>query len=590
MFSLFDQDVQQKLKASPAITTTTSGATIPYPFPSPADWRDHWIYFLLVDRFDNPAAPPTPNNYPCYQYQGGNLAGIRQRLAYLKSLGVGAIWISPVLMNPQWFKDYWGGYGMQNFLRIEPRFCSDPVRALADPAYAEAEFRSLVDEAHALGMYVILDIVLNHAGDVFGYKGFGNTAPYANHEYEIAWRDENGNMQNNWTAIEHVSTLTHDQGIWPVELQKNAYFRRQGTSNDNGDFDRMKEFVTDYKNPLNGNHDVRKYLILAYQYLIAALDIDGYRIDTLMYVEPEFARIFGNSMREYALSIGKKNFFTFGEVWKDDDESGIAEFIGRNTSKDGDLVGVDAALDFPLRKRLHAVAKAQISPAILADHMDKRRELLRQIVSSHGDASRYYVTFLDNHDLADRFHNKDYPAQTTIALSCLMTLQGIPCIYYGTERGLENFRNSCRDRENSREALWGQQNAFDINTNEFQLIRDLSGLRAKEPAIRYGRQYFRMCSGDGLHFGYSPFAGGILAFSRILNEQEILVVANTNPVQTTTIFIQVDFNLHVEGSNWEVIFPAGQDGVAKTTTVTTGNSRSVQVRLLPGELLVLKPL
>lgn len=590
MFSLFDQDVQQKLKASPAITTTASGATIPYPFPSPDDWRDHWIYFLLVDRFDNPAAPPTPNSYPCYQYQGGNLAGIRQRLPYLKSLGVGAIWISPVLMNPQWFKDYWGGYGIQNFLRIEPRFCSDPARALADPAYAEAEFRSLVDEAHALGMYVILDIVLNHAGDIFGYKEHGNTAPYTNHEYEVAWRDEQGRMQDGWTAIENITTLTHEQGIWPAELQQNAYFRRRGSSNDNGDFDRMKEFVTDYTNPLNGNHDVRKYLILAYQYLIAALDIDGYRIDTLMYVEAEFARIFGNSMREYALSIGKKNFFTFGEVWKDDDETGIAEFIGRNTEKDGDLVGVDAALDFPLRKRLHAVAKAQIPPAILASHMDERRRLLRQIVSSHGDASRYYVTFLDNHDLADRFHNKDYPSQTTIALSCLMTLQGIPCIYYGTESGLENFRNSCRDRENSREALWGQQNAFDINTNEFQLIRDLSGLRAKEPALRYGRQYFRQCSGDGIHFGYSPFAGGILAFSRILNEQEILVIANTNPVQTTTIFIQVDFNLHIEGSNWEVIFPSGQDGVAKTTTITTGNSRSVQVRLLPGELLVLKPL
>jgi glycosidase len=175
--SLFDPIIQEALKATPAITHTESGQEIPYPYPSPADWRDHWIYFLLVDRFNNPGAPPNPNQYPCGVYQGGTLAGIKQRLPYLKELGVGAIWLSPVLINPQWFTDYWGGYGTLDFLRVEPRFCSDPVRALQDPAFAAREFRILVDEAHALGIYVILDMVLNHVGDVFAYEGHGDTAP-----------------------------------------------------------------------------------------------------------------------------------------------------------------------------------------------------------------------------------------------------------------------------------------------------------------------------------------------------------------------------------------------------------------------------
>lgn len=90
---------------------------------------------------------------------------------------------------------------------------------------------------------------------------------------------------------------------------------------------------------------MRNALILAYQYAIARYDIDGFRIDTLKYIEREFAQTFGNAMREYALSIGKKNFFSFGEVF--DGEERIAEFIGRNTRDSSELVGVDAALDFP---------------------------------------------------------------------------------------------------------------------------------------------------------------------------------------------------------------------------------------------------
>ena len=61
-------------------------------------------------------------------------------------------------------------------------------------------------------------------------------------------------------------------------------------------------------------------------------------------MERDFARTFGNAMREYALSIGKKNFFTFGEVF--DNEEKIAQFIGRDAGAVEDPIGVDAALDF----------------------------------------------------------------------------------------------------------------------------------------------------------------------------------------------------------------------------------------------------
>ncbi|HJT90056.1 MAG TPA: alpha-amylase family glycosyl hydrolase, partial [Bryobacteraceae bacterium] len=119
-------------------------------FPSPADWRDQWIYFLMVDRFHNPAAPPrhAPFDDPNYYgFQGGTFAGIQAELPYIRNLGAGAVWLSPVLKNVPFEEGTYHGYGIHHFLRADPRFASDA-------AHADDELRSLVDAAHALGLYV----------------------------------------------------------------------------------------------------------------------------------------------------------------------------------------------------------------------------------------------------------------------------------------------------------------------------------------------------------------------------------------------------------------------------------------------------
>ncbi|NVN92836.1 MAG: alpha-amylase [Desulfuromonadales bacterium] len=558
-------------------------------FPSPADWRDLWIYFLLVDRFNNPAAPPRFAE-PCGTYQGGTFAGIKDRLKYMKDLGVGAIWISPVLMNPQWFKDYWGGYGIFDFLRIEPRFCSDPAAAANDPTVADREFRELVDSIHDEKMYVILDIVLNHMGDLFNYEGMRDSAPWnQNGEYSVYWRDGNGVPQGNWNDIGTIPTLPREAGVWPREFQHNDYFRRRGGYDENGDitkgdFDRLKELVTEYLIPETSLYPVRNILIRAYQYLIAKFDLDGFRIDTLQYVETDFSRVFGNSIREFALSIGKKNFFTFGEVWQDDDEAKIAQFVGTDTNKDDCIVGVDAAIDFPMRKRLVRTCKAQDPPNILAQELDARREALKRVVSSHGDASRFYVTCLDNHDLNERINCPGWSKQTRIALTCLMTMQGVPCVYYGTEQGLDGSGDK---REYVRESLWRGPNAFSPSNQFYELIRDLSELRNQEPCLRYGRQYYRPCSGNGTDFGYSPYPGGVISFSRILNDREILVVVNTSTVQTSRLHVVVDSNLNGDGREWVVLFSSEPMPDLPEKTATHGANRTVQVSLKPMEAQVL---
>ena len=588
---------------------------VPTPFPSPEDWRDQWIYFLLVDRFDNPSADPRalPFDAPFGQFQGGTFNGVRARLDYLTGLGVGALWLSPVLKNCQYDAFTYHGYGIQDFLQVEPRFASNPGAAAADPTLAEGELRALVDEAHARGIYVIFDIVLHHTGDVFEYVLDDGTraaeADWRDAPYTINWRGADGRGQPAWT--EAPSNPPGAAAVWPSELRRNELFWRRGRGGESGgDFDSLKGMMTGFSetNDREGFHyPVRNALIRAYQYAIAKFDVDGFRIDTLKYIEPEFAQVFGNAMREYALSIGKKNFFTFGEVY--DDEEKIAEFIGRQAGADGDLVGVDAALDFPLFFKLPAMAKGLSAPSDVVAMFEHRKQVERAVISSHGEASRFFVTFLDNHDQHARFFwsPPDAPArfadQLTLGVGLLFTLQGIPCLYYGTEQGL----HGTGDQDLAvREALWGKPSAFDPAHPFYAATASLAAVRANQPALRYGRQYFRPISGDGLHFGLSTFPAGVLAFSRILNDREVIVVANTNTAAPWAGEVIIDLALNPARSTYTVAFtnlPPGSTGtgpgpvVEKPAnqveihevdgTTTRGPARSLRVTLAPMELQIL---
>ncbi len=586
--------------------------------PSPEDWRDHWIYFLITDRFNNPVAPPRePWDAPVGTFQGGTFNGVREQLGYLKDLGVGALWISPVLKNPQFDEYAHHGYGVQDFLSIDPRFASDPMRARQQPEFVENELRQLIDEAHAHGIYVIFDIVLNHVGNVFAYEGDRHDAPWRDDgPYQIMWRDADGRARADWPTPPAIEDISTDALIWPVELQRNEYFRRMGNAFSRpmdvqehaGDFYSLKELNTAYHQPhavYGFSHPVRTTLIGTHQYLIAKYDIDGFRIDTLKYLEPDFACEFGSAVREYALTLGKKNFFTFGEVY--DQEEKIARFIGRNANASGDLVGVDAALDFPLFFKLPGIAKGQLAPAEVVQMFRQRRYLTEQLISSQGEASRYFVTFLDNHDQNARLRYVDpadpsrYDGQTTLALACLFTLQGIPCLYYGTEQGLSGRG----DRpEYVREALWGKEKAFDVHHPFYRTIQQLSAIRLKKPSLRYGRQYFRPISGDGVNFGISNYPNGVLAYSRVLSDLETVVVANTSTQDGWSGDVIVDYTLRPGELTFELQFsneratqgfdpipvtgkPQGTVQIVNLSGETTnGPARVIHIDLLPGEVQI----
>jgi glycosidase len=225
--------------------------------PSPTNWSDEVLYFLLVDRFSDgreagyrdvdgvEVAGETPPYSPADggnaigtddraaewreaggTWAGGTLAGVRSKLGYIKRLGVTALWISPVLRQRPNTNDY-HGYGIQNFLEVDPNFGS------AD------DLRDLVREAHALNIYVILDVVFNHTGDVFGYQAdrYDTVDPqtgahfidprWDGRPYQVAgWRDAAGHAI---VPIDQPVPSDHlDEAVWPTELQSMSTFTRRG--------------------------------------------------------------------------------------------------------------------------------------------------------------------------------------------------------------------------------------------------------------------------------------------------------------------------------------------------------------------------
>jgi hypothetical protein len=137
-------------------------------------------------------------------------------------------------------------------------------------------------------------------------------------------------------------------------------------------------------------------------------------------------------------------------------------------------------------------------------------------------------------------------------------------------------------------------------------VQRLAGIRRDEPALRYGRQYFRPLSGDGFHFGISNFSPGVLAFSRILNDRELVVIANSNTESGFTGDVIVDFSLNPVGSIYNVLFTnktAGNGGATPglvvekrvnsieirevSGTVTRGPARTLPVTLQKMEMQIL---
>lgn len=541
---------------------------------SDREWREEFIYFLMVDRFhDDKSRTPVSTSArsagsgtraQLSQFCGGTIKGIQEHLGYIQNLGCTALWLSPIFENDD-APDKYHGYSIQNYLKIDPRFGS------------KEDLIDLVEAAHQREMRVVLDIVINHSGDTWSYPG----------DYPYYYDNDRQFDFGEWRR--------EDRPI-PTELRNENYYHRRGQiknwdsypETQHGDFFSLKDFNNE------DNSDGLKaldILIKAHSYWMREADIDGFRMDAVKHVGVLSISRFCSAIREYAYSLGKRRFFLFGELVGGDDA--INSYTGPNTpSTDSQTVyfGLDSVLDFPLYGNLPYAIKGLAAPKNLIN----RYEALRGRALSRGELGRYLVTFIDNHDQVGQDYKRRFGAgapekQVIAGIGYLLCAIGTPCIYYGTEQG---FSGEGKGDELIREAMFdlvdGQRNYLNQNCTIYQEIAKIATLFKNLPALRFGRMYFREVSGNGRDFGLPWGQPCTLAFSRMLDDHEILIAYNTSTTERRSDFVIVDNSIHHSGDPMKFFY--GQEG---TVTIQkhpdAGNTALfVQLDLEPMQFVILE--
>jgi glycosidase len=605
--------------------------------PSPVDWRDEVLYFLLPDRFSDgrestrplltrerirelrrsPARPDI--NWRDWAssgraWQGGTLAGIRGRLDYLSVLGVTALWVGPVFKQRARL-DTFHGYGIQDFLDVDPRFGS------------RADLLDLVEAAHQRGMRIILDIILNHTGDNWGYVPPNQPAESLRNEPSfLAWPDFYGNPNDSQVAGWRLAWRNELQAgvglpgedaheaVWPLDLRRDERYTRAGRGSLGGDdvenphaehkrtdFFALKDLALDSAGTLSA-------LIDCYKYWIAITDCDGFRIDTVKHMSLEETRNFCGAIREFTDRLGKRNFLLVGEIAGGDRFQDFVldnlAILRRNLS---------SALDIgSARLTLHGVAKG-LQPGI--DYFRQFEESSSGF-ESHRALGDRHVSILDDHDhvfgskvrfsadIPDDSAVKDHQVVAATAIQ-LFTL-GIPCLYYGSEQAFAGPAQSqlpfligegWNDGGNHgdrflREAMFGPErprarhdhdldtqiretdatlpgfgpfgtcgfHSFDASSPAYRRIAALCAARARHAVLRIGRQYPRQVRLFSPEFRFAP-AGELVAWSRLLDTTEALVVVNPNGEAARGGDVIVSAELWTHGDEFEVIANSAEAAV-----------------------------
>ena len=590
--------------------------------PSPFAWEDQVLYFLLIDRFSdgkergfkgNDGKPVGSGSTPAFDpardhgnavadpetaaawreagggWCGGNLQGLAGKIGYLKRMGVTALWISPVFKQVA-FKATYHGYGIQDFLAVDPHFGN-----------AE-DLRDMVRIAHDNGIYVILDIILNHAGDVFSYSVENGEPPWRGGAYPTAgFKDRLGNAS--------LSLPGMDDAVWPRELQDPGCFTRKGriTNWDSDPEFREGDFF-DLKDIDHGFGTADQYspspALLAlcgiYKYWIAFADIDGYRIDTVKHMDIGATRFFVRAVKEFAQTIGKENFFLVGEITG-----------GRERAVDTmEETGLDAALGIDdVQLKLEGLIRGDSNPGEYFD-LFRHSTLIRK--NSHVWFRDKVVTMINDHDQVCKGERKARFCATgdggklvlgALALNA-MTL-GIPCVYYGTEQAFDGRGDGNGADRYIREAMFGGpfgafrstgRHFFDEDSDLFRELAAILRLRASKLALRRGRQYLREISGDGIAFGEPKIMQGpmrsIVAWSRILDRTEMLLAVNTDAKDARRAWVVVDSALHPEGTVLRCVYSTRHSDEGQPLEVRMkgagGDITAIELEVPPAGFVVLE--
>ncbi|PHQ64157.1 MAG: alpha-amylase [Sphingobium sp.] len=522
------------------------------------------VYFVLPDRFANGDASndkgglkggPLQTGYdPTSRafYHGGDLKGLTQKLDYIQGLGATAIWLAPIFKNkpvqggPGQESAGYHGYWVTDFTTVDPHFGT------------EADFRALVDAAHARGMKVYMDIIANHTADVIQYRESPTgTAPYRSKaDYPFSRRGgtdgppinagfagDQVESAANWAKLTDPSfayTPVIPQGEErvkvPAWLNDSVYYHNRGDTDwrgesaQYGDFVGLDDLATEDPRVVAG-------FIAIYQGWIDRFGIDGYRIDTAKHVNAEFWRAFIPAIRAHAAAKGIPNFHIFGEVATGDYDPALLASWTRNAS-------FPAVLDFAFMRAAVDAASGKTGTDLLARLTDD------DALYAGGKAAALQLpTFLGNHD-AGRFAfflrearpgigAQEELARDLLGHAMLLTLRGVPTLYYGDEQGFAGTGNDQQARQDMFASQVAEYNAdrlvgarattatgnFDADHPLYRAISALARIRRATPALSRGATLLRASSDQPGLFAVSRFDPD--------NDREVLVAFNTGSAPLT---------------------------------------------------------
>lgn len=529
---------------------------------------DERFYFVMTDRFANgdPANDtggiegdrldhgfdPTSKGF----YQGGDIAGIRERLDYVEGLGTTAIWLTPSFLNRPVqgtgadASAGYHGYWITDFTRIDPHLGTNE------------ELRGLIDDAHARGIKVYFDIITNHTADVIdneqGQYAYVDkaTTPYKDAAGTPFDPDDYAGTDD-FPALDAATSFPYTPKVAaedadvkvPAWLNDTTLYHNRGNSTwtgesvTYGDFDGLDDLMTEHPTVVEGFVEVYEDWI--------DLGIDGFRIDTVKHVNPEFWETWSADVLDYAHAQGKDDFFMFGEVF-DADAAKTSPYV-----RDTDMSSV---LDFSFQAGATSYASGNSARGLASLFASDDR------YTTPSKSASALPTFLGNHDMGRVGYmlasTDDALARDELAHELMYLTRGQPVVYYGDEQG---FAGAGGDKD-ARQTLFASQVAEYANqelvTGEqagsvdryatdaplYEHIAGLAELREDHRALATGAQLER----------YAENGVGVYAFSRVDRTEKIEHLVALNNADEAR---EATFTTLTPGASYEVLYGDGAQPV-----------------------------
>ena len=533
---------------------------------------DESAYFVMTDRYANGDTTNDnggvkagafdsgfePSDYG--MFHGGDFKGITNSLDRLKKLGFTSIWVTPPVKqltmqgNSAAYHGYWG----LDFTTVDPHLGS------------EYDFKELVVKAHAIGMKVIIDIVVNHTADVIQYSDNNSyvshkSAPYLDAAGKpidlalVAGKDTFPKLDANISFAKKPSVDAVNANIKkPAFLNDITNYHNRGDSNwsgtsvFDGDFFGLDDVFTE-------KPEVVKGWIEVWSTWITKFGIDGYRIDTAKHVNPEFWKVFIPAILKAAKAAGKTDFPIYGEIF-DSNPLATAQFV-RNQAFPG-------VLDFAFQSNVTAFVTNGRGAEKLVELFNADDLYTTSTTSAYG-----LTTFLGNHDMGRigafidnaASNEADALAKSKLANALLFLLRGGPALYYGDEKGMIGSGGDKASRQDmfpTQVSYWqdekrigsdpiGTRSAFDVSNPLEDQITSMQAIIKANPALRSGTQQIRFNNSE------------IFVVTRYLNGQEYAVVFNSGETAQ-----EVKFSVSTSGSKWMPVLGTAISSSAAGTNLT----------------------